>query len=225
MIKSAKPIHIMLVETQQVVLWALERLIEAEKPRMEVVAKASNGTDAARLASEFQPDVVLLDLRVDGGNGADLVASLAGAKHTRVIIYTAERDLATVDRAILNGARGLVRKEESTANLLSAISKVHAGQLWLDREITSRIFTEFTRPAGLATVDPAAARIASLTPKELAIVRALSKKLGCSNSELSAALFISEHTLRNHLTSIFAKLDVANRCGLCEFVRANNRQL
>ena len=225
MTKPAKPIRIMLVDTQPIVIWAIERLIEAEKPRMEVVAKASNGAEAALLASLMRPDILLLDLRVDDGKGADAVASLACGQHTRVVIYTAERDLATVDRAIRNGARGMVRKEDSTDNLLSAISKVHAGELWLNREITSRIFTEFTRPTGPVPIDPAAALIASLTPKELVIVRAIAKNLGCTNSTLSKVLFISEHTLRNHLTSIFAKLDVANRCGLCDFVRINDHRL
>ena len=225
MIKASKPIRIMLVETQPVVMWAIERLIEAEKPRMEVVAKASKGAEAALLASQMRPDIVLLDLRVDDGKGADLVASMARSQHTRIVIYTDRLDQTTIDRAILNGARGLVHKDETTDTLLSAISKVHAGQLWLNREITSRIFAEFTRPAGPVLVEPAATLIASLTPKELVIVRAVAKNLGCTNSTLSTALFISEHTLRNHLTSIFAKLDVANRCGLCDFVRINDHRL
>ena len=225
MIKASKPIRIMLVETQPVVMWAIERLIEAEKPRMEVVAKASKGAEAALLASQMRPDIVLLDLRVDDGKGAEVVASMARIQHTRVVIYTEERDQANLDRAILNGARGLVGRDEAPDTLLSAISKVHAGQLWLNREITSRIFAEFTRPTGPVPVEPAAALIASLTPKELTIVRAVAKNLGCTNNALSKALFISEHTVRNHLTSIFAKVDVTNRCGLCDFVRVNNHRL
>lgn len=225
MIKASKPIRIMLVETQPVVMWAIERLIEAEKPRMEVVAKASKGAEAALLASQMRPDIVLLDLRVDDGKGADVVASMARIQHTRVVIYTEERDQANLDRAILNGARGLVGRNEAPDTLLSAISKVHAGQLWLNREITSRIFAEFTRPTDPVPVEPAAALIASLTPKELTVVRAVAKNLGCTNNALSKALFISEHTVRNHLTSIFAKVDVTNRCGLCDFVRVNNHRL
>jgi two-component system nitrate/nitrite response regulator NarL len=225
MTHSAKPIRIMLVDTQPIVIWAIERLIDAEKPRMEVVAKASNGTEAALLASQMRPDIVLLDLRVDDGEGADLVASIASDQRIRIVIYTEERDQATIDRAILNGARGLVRREETTDTLLRAISRVHAGQLWLNREITSRIFAEFTRPAGPVPVDPAAALIGSLTPKELAIASAFSNNPGCQNKQLSELLFISEHTTRNHLTSIFSKLNVKDRCGLCNFVRLNTHQL
>ena len=222
---SAKPIRIMLVDTQPIVIWAIERLIDAEKPRMEVVAKASNDTEAALLASQMRPDIVLLDLRVDDGEGADLVASIASDQRIRIVIYTEERDQATIDRAILNGARGLVRREETTDTLLRAISKVHAGQLWLNREITSRIFAKFTRPAGPVPVDPAAALIASLTPKELAVATAFANNPGCQNRHLSESLFISEHTVRNHLTSIFSKLNVANRYGLFDFVRVNNHLL
>lgn len=221
----AKPIRIMLVETQQIVLWALEKLIEVAKPRMEVVAKASSGAEAVLLASQTQPDIVLLDICVDDGKGADVVASIVSGKCTRVIIYTAERDLDTVDRAILNGARGLVLKEQSTDTLLSAISRVHAGQVWLNQEITSRIFTEFVRPAGRAPVDSAAALIASLTPKELSIMRTFAKYPDYQISKISGKLFISQHTMRNHLTSIFAKLDVTNRCGMCGFIKRNGHVL
>jgi len=209
----------MLVEAQQIVLWALERLIVGNKPGMELVGQASNCAEAVLLVSKTQPDIVLLDLNVDEGRGADIVATLARSQISRVIIYTAERDLHNADRAVLSGARGLVRKEESTDTLLHAIEKVHTGELWLDRETTSRIFTEFTRSADQAPVDSVAAMIASLTRKERTIVRAFARNPGSPNKQMSEILFISEHTLRNHLTSIFSKLEVANRWGLSEFIR------
>lgn len=191
---------------------------------MEVVCKAINCAEATLRASQTLPDIVLLDLNVDGGRGVDIVASMAGLRSTRVVIYSAQRDFGTADRAVLNGARGLVRKEESTDTLLLAIEKVHAGELWLDHETTSRIFTEFTRPAVPAPVDSVNNLIGSLTRKERAIVCVLARNPGKPNRQISDKLFISEHTLRNHLTSIYSKLDVINRWGLGEFVRLNRHR-
>jgi len=225
MTHRAKPIRILLVDAQHIVLWALERLIEGRKPKMEVVGRASNCAEAALLANQTQPDIVLLDLNLDDGRGVDIVASIAGKQSTRVVIYSAQRDLSAADRAVLSGARGLVRKEESTDTLLLAIEKVHAGELWLDRETTSRIFTEFTRPAGAAPVDSTDDMIVSLTRKERAIVNAFARNPGRPNKQISETLFISEHTLRNHLTSIYSKLNVTNRWGLSEFVRLNGHRL
>ena len=224
MANPATPIRIMLVEPQQIVLWALETLIERQ-PAMEVVGKAGNGADAQRLASQVQPHIVLLDLHVDDGKGAELVPSLARSQCARIVIYTAARDLATVDRAIINGARGLVRKEESPETLLNAVRRVHAGELWFDHQTTRRIFAEFGSAANNASVDPSSTMIGSLTRKERTILVAFAKDPGSSNVQFAEKLFISEHTLRNHLSSIFAKLSVTGRCGLCSFVRLNGHQL
>lgn len=192
---------------------------------MEVVGKAINCDEAALLVSQTQPDIVLLDVNVDDGRAGDLVATMARSRSTRVVIYASERELHTADLAVLSGARGLVRKEESTDTLFRAIEKVHAGELWLDRQTTGRIFSEFTGPVAQVQVDSAKVMIASLTRKELAIVSAFARDPGCSNKNISERLFISEHTTRNHLTSIFSKLGVEDRCGMCNFVRLNVHQL
>ncbi|MGE0560098.1 MAG: response regulator transcription factor, partial [Burkholderiales bacterium] len=97
---------------------------------------------------------------------------------------------------------------------LTAISKVHDGQVWLDRAATGRIFVEFSREnAGQAT-DPERMKIATLTVREREIVAITAGNAGATAKTIARILFISEHTLRNHLTSIYNKLGVANRLEL-----------
>jgi DNA-binding NarL/FixJ family response regulator len=215
----------MLADSQQFVLWGLEKLINTERPRMEVVGKAENGTDAKRLAREMQPDILLLDLYLGGGKGAELVPHFVKDGHTRVVIFTGERDLGTVDRAVFNGARGLVRKEDDPATLINAIQKVHEGELWLDRRTTSRIFFEFARAGGKAPVDSVIEKIESLTRKERTIVSMFANMPGAPNKKVAELLFMSEHTLRNHLTSIFDKLHVSGRFELFEFSKLHRDRL
>lgn len=221
---TTPPIRVMLADSQQFVLWGLEQLIASKRPRMEVVGKADNGTDAKRLAKETQPDILLLDLYLGGGKGAELVPHFVKDGHTRVVIFTGERDLGTVDRAVFNGARGLVRKEDDPATLLNAIQKVHEGELWLDRRTTSRIFFEFARAGGKAPADSVAAKIESLTRKEHTVVSAFANMPGAPNKKVAELLCMSEHTLRNHLTSVFDKLHLAGRFELFEFAKQHHHR-
>lgn len=205
------PIRIMLVDDHQTVLWGLEKLINGESPKMEVVGKATNCADALRLAKESHPDVILLDLDLGDESGLDIIPALLKNGRARVLILTGGRDLEVTDRAVLNGARGIVRKEEPAEILLRAIEKIHSGELWLDRDATGRIFVELSRTGDKAPPDPDATRITTLTPKEREVTAAIVKQAGTGNREIAKILHMSESTLRNHLTSIYAKLEVKNR--------------
>lgn len=218
-------IRVMLVDEQPIVLWGLEKLLDDAGSRLQVVGKANNGSDARRLVRELRPDILLMDLNLDGGKGADLVPAIVKDGQTRVVIYTSQRDLDTIDRAVFSGARGLVRKEEAPQVLISAILKVHDGELWLDRRTTSRIFHEFARAGGRVPVDAAAQKIESLTPKEHRIVALFSAMPGAQNKQIADVLCMSEHTLRNHLTSIFGKLQIKNRFDLFTFARSYRGRL
>ena len=222
---SITPIRVMLVDGQPIVLLGLETLIDGERPTMEVVGKTVNSDEARRMARELQPDIILLGLRLDGGDGTQLIRDFVKHVHARVLIFTGIRDHAKEDRAVINGAHGLVRKEESNQTLLTAIQKVHAGELWLDRGTTSRIFSEFVNGAGSTPVDSAQTIIESLTRKERKIIAAFASMPGAKNKKVAETLFISDHTLRNNLTAIFAKLKISSRCGLCEFAKLYGSQL
>lgn len=216
-------IRLLLVNSHQIVLWGLEKLINHESPRMEVVGKATNGPDAIQLAREKKPDVVLLDLYLGREKGIDLIPDLLKEQRSHIIIFTEIHDQAAVDRAVFNGARGVIYKEEPTQNILKAIEKIHAGELWLDRGTTGRIFTNFLR-TGQKPEDSITKKIAALTRKERLIINAFASEAGASNKKLAKKLCIGEQTLRNHLTSIFSKLEITNRFDLFMFARLHHHQ-
>ncbi|MET0983871.1 MAG: response regulator transcription factor [Steroidobacteraceae bacterium] len=210
---SHQSIDVLLVEDHKCVLWGLEKLIDGERPRMRVVATAHNRAEALGAARMAAPDIVLLDLDLNGENSLDFLPELLQQGEARVLVLTGSRDSAMHEHAIFKGARGVVLKDEPADTLIKAIDRVHQGELWLDRATTGRVFTAFAS-GGAKRVDPEAAKIATLTPKERRIVAAICDQRGAKSQSVAASLHMSEHTLRNHLTSIYTKLDVKNRVEL-----------
>jgi two-component system, NarL family, nitrate/nitrite response regulator NarL len=217
MADARAPIRVMLVDDHRSVLWGLERLIEGQKAIMEVVGKATNGADALQLAAETTPDVVILDLDLAGQNGADIIPELVREHRLRVLILTGMKDASITQQAVLRGASGVVHKGEPAETILRAITKVHEGELWLDRLTAGKVFIALSRPKH--EPDPEQARIASLTVRERQIVAQLAIDAGCDNKTLAEKLNMGEHTLRNHLSRIYGKLGVSNRLELYVFAQ------
>ena len=220
---AQQPIRVMLIDDHPTLLWGLEKLINSETPRMSVMATARNAEEALACLAHETPDVVLLDLDLDGQSGLVLMPALLKQSRTRVLILTGERKQSVLDQAVQKGARGILRKDASAEHVLKAIEKTHEGELWLDRGTLGRVFTEFRVPASAPKPDPETLRQASLTARERRIIALVVQSQGASNKALAQSLFISEHTLRNHLSSVYQKLDVANRLEL--YVYATRHQL
>ena len=220
---AQQPIRVMLIDDHPTLLWGLEKLINAETPRMSVMATARNAQEALACLAHETPDVVLLDLDLDGQSGLTLLPALLHERRTRVLILTGERQQNILDQAVQKGARGILRKDASAEHVLKAIVKTHEGELWLDRGTLGRVFTEFRDPVSARKPDPETLRQASLTARERRIIALVVQSQGASNKALAQSLFISEHTLRNHLSSVYQKLDVANRLEL--YVYATRHQL
>ena len=128
------------------------------------------------------------------------------------MILSANRDQATLAAAVKAGARGVVSKEAPTDDVLAAVRKVHGGELWLDQTLMQALLGQLVAPSPKA--DPEAQRIASLTAREREVIGMIVQGKGALNKDLAERAFISERTLRNHLTTIYQKLDVANRLEL-----------
>jgi two-component system, NarL family, nitrate/nitrite response regulator NarL len=222
--QAERPIRVMLVDDHRSVLWGLEKLIDGEKPRMEVVAKATTCAAAMDLAERTVPDVVVLDLDLAGESGSEIIPALVNGRNTRVVVWTGMRDVKARENSILRGACGVVQKEEPAETLLRAIAKVHRGELWLDRATTGRIFVELSRPKDAAPLDADGRRIASLTAREREIVEQLATDPGADNRSLAERLHIGEHTLRNHLSRIYDKLGVPNRLELYVYAQRHGFQ-
>jgi two-component system nitrate/nitrite response regulator NarL len=217
------PIRVMIIDDHPTMLWGLSQLISGETPRMKVIGTARNAEEACTQIKDVVPDIVLLDLDLDGDNGLDLMPTLLANPATRVLILTGERQQTVLDQAVQKGARGILRKDASAEQVLKAIEKIHQGEIWLDRCTLGRVFTEFLDPTAAHKPDPEAEMRASLTGRERNIIQMIVEGQGASNKVLASKLFISEHTLRNHLTSIYNKLDLGNRLEL--YVYAVKHQL
>lgn len=205
-------IRILLVDDHKTMLWGLERLIQAEGPPFELVGSAGDGEQATRLCAELAPDIVVLDLDLKGSSSLDFLPALVANGSTRVVILSANRDQATLAAAVKLGARGVVSKEAPTEDVLAAIRKVFAGELWLDQSLMQALLGQIVAPAPKA--DPEAQRIATLTAREREVISLIVQGKGAMNKDLAERIFISERTLRNHLTTIYQKLGVANRLEL-----------
>jgi two-component system nitrate/nitrite response regulator NarL len=188
----------------------LERLIDGEKPRMEVVAKATGLAEASQLANKIRPDVIVLAINLAHDGSFDVIPELV-TRAKAVVVLTGLHDLAVHQRAMLAGARGIVHKEHAPDMLLKAIERVYQGEVWLDRATTGRIFLELSRTGTGWRGNAPRKEIALLTARERELVGELALNLGANYRTIAARLRISERTVRNHLTHIYRKLGVQNR--------------
>jgi DNA-binding NarL/FixJ family response regulator len=211
LIGHTRSIQVHLV-AQPLVCWGLERLVQTAHPRLEVVGMAATTAESLPMLERNSADVVVLDL--DGEESGNSVLELQARTRAKILVLTGSPDVMMLDRAVLAGVRGVVRKRESPATLLKAIEKVHEGELWIDRGATSRIFMEMARQKAAEKNDPDKSKIATLTMRERQTIVALASDASAPGKVIAGRLCISEHTLRNHLTSIYSKLGLSNRLDL-----------
>jgi two-component system nitrate/nitrite response regulator NarL len=205
-------IRVMLVDDHSVLRMGLRMLLES-RADFQVVAEAGNRNDALSVAERVQPDIILLDLDLGGVNGIELIPQLLSCtREARIIILTGLRDTEVHQRAVRLGAHGLVLKDKADESLIMAIEKVHKGQVWLSRTMVGNVFSQLARAGRGHDKDPDAEKIATLTGREREVIALVAE--GLRNKQVAERLFISEVTVRHHLTSIFAKLEVDGRFAL-----------
>jgi two-component system, NarL family, nitrate/nitrite response regulator NarL len=202
-------LRILLIDDHEIVRSGLRLLVESQ-PGMQIVGEVGACADALTLAASEQPDIILLDLDFGDGGGLDLLPQLlAEAPSARVLVLTETKNTELHGQALRLGAMGLVQKGASTETLFKAIRKVHAGELWFDRVLMGRALSDLTRTRRPDGQDSESARIETLTKRELEVVNLV--VAGLRNRAIGERLFISETTVRHHLTSIYEKLAVADR--------------
>jgi len=211
--RNTDEVRILLIDDHAIFRQGLRMLVESERG-FKVVGEAHDRAGAIPITQHEKPDIVLLDLDFGAESGLDLIPDLlAAAPETRILVLTGVRDTQARRRAFHLGAMGLVEKESAAEVLHKAIWKVHTGEVWLDRATTASVFMEMTARAGEArTVDPEVAKIETLSARERQVIALIGE--GLSNKRIAERLGISETTVRHHLTSIFAKLDVSDRLAL-----------
>jgi len=203
-------LRILIVDDQLMVRAGLRKLLEAAG--IAVVAMAGNRAEAIALAAREQPDVILIELEVDGEDALRFVPDIReAASNARVLILTGVMKQEGHRRAVQVGAVGVVFKNQEPEVLIKAVRKVHAGEVWLDRATMGNLFSEMTRKRSDGR-DPDETRRESLTDRELQVISLIAE--GLKNKQIAQRLFISETTVTHHLSSIFSKLDVSDRLEL-----------
>jgi len=223
--EDSASIRVFLINGQRCVLWGLERLIETQRPAMKLAGTARSCAEAFDRIGNAAPDVIVLDADSDYEDSLVAIAELKARSRAKILVWTGSRRESLHDDAVMAGADGVVRKESPAETILSAINKVNSGELWLDRATMGRIFGELSKLRLHPEGDPDQAKIAKLTARERQIVAFAADHPGMNGKMLARTLNVSEHTLRNHLTSIYEKLDVPGRVGMHAFVQKHGATL
>lgn len=201
-------IRIALIEDQTLVREGIESLL-ALAPDLQVVVAAADGIEARKLLGDENVDVVLLDLRMPRMSGLELLESY-GHRMPPTIILTTFDDDEYVVRGIRAGARGYLLKDVGFERLVEAIRLVAAGGTMIQPVITERIRAGFSDVSlGLGEGPVPSGQSSQLTPRELDVVRLMAA--GYSNREIAHALDLAQGTVKNHISSVLAKLGVRDR--------------
>lgn len=208
-------IRILIVEDHAIVRAGLRMLLE-NQAGIEVVGEASSASEIVNNGANVPPDIILLDLDLGHENGADFVGDLIRKlAPARILVLTATSDVELHVRAVTCGASGVVIKEQAPETLVKAIHSVHAGEAWLGRSLTSVVLNRMSKAHTPPKPDPEAAKMDRLTPREKEVMSLIVE--GLPGDRIARQLRISEGTVRNHLTSILAKLELSNRFELAVF--------
>lgn len=178
---------------------------------IEVVAEASSGEEALALAGEAVPDIILLDLNMPGMDGIQACQRFKDeSPSTRIVILTVSKDLSSIVAAIKAGASGFLTKETPSEKVAETVRKVYTEGNLLEPILADRLLAEFSSLTEKRKEQGGeAALFASLSPRESEILKMVAN--GRPNKIIASDLSISEHTVRNHISNIFQKLQVNNR--------------
>lgn len=212
-VQPAGPLSVFLISDFQLLLESLAQAIQLQPQRYKLLGCASVLTTPAPWGEQV-PDVVLLDLDMDAQRGLLWLKSGSHDGAPRVLLFSRLGQTDLMDQAILEGGRGVIGPEASTDHVLRALDKVGQGEVWLDHATTSRLLHGQVQRVVRDAQDPVKAMLSLLTDKEQCILGKLLHHGGESAKVIASRLFISESTLRNHLTSIYEKIGVRNRNGL-----------
>ncbi|KAB8042819.1 LuxR C-terminal-related transcriptional regulator [Janthinobacterium aquaticum] len=216
-----KVIRVMLISDHKSLSWGLEQLLSNAEPAMEVVASTGDMGSALLLANTLCPDVIVLDMETELDQESVVVylPALLDNGVTRIVLFSSVPDRQLLVQGVRSGARGVAGKDTAVEQLIDTVVRVHQGELCLDQELIDSMICAFSQPA--SAPDPEELRIARLTAKERKIIAMMVEGSGALNKAIAQRAFISEQTLRNHLTSIYSKLGVTNRLELYVYATRN----
>ena len=202
---APRPIRILIADDHEVVRIGLAALLERQEG-LTVVAQASSGQEAVRLAHRHRPDVVVMDIRMPGGSGIDACRAITSElESTPVVMLTSHADSDALFDAIDAGASGYVLKRIGSTELVDAVRTVAGGGSLLDPAVTRPVLDRLRNASRLEE----AGAFAELTEQERRVLANVAD--GASNREIAERMGLAEKTVRNYVSSILAKLELESR--------------
>jgi two-component system response regulator DevR len=205
MAKKAPPLRVMLVDDHEIVRDGIRAMLEAEDD-IVVTTEASTVRDAVDEAARTRPDVIVMDVRLSDGSGIEATREIRAARpDTKVLMLTSFADDEALFSSIMAGASGYVLKQVKSGDLLRAIRSVGAGDSLLDPSVTSAVLDRLRRGKHLMKDE----KLARLSPQEERILQLIAE--GWTNRQIGDELHLAEKTVKNYVSSILSKLEVARR--------------
>jgi two-component system NarL family response regulator len=190
-----EPIRVLLADDHVIVRSGVAQILN-DQPDIRVVAEAADGEAAIELYRRERPDVMLVDLRMPRLDGAQVVERIRGEFPDAVLVVLTTYDTDDdIDRALLAGAKGYLLKDVTPADLIACVRTLHQGGTWVSPLVASKLVARMTQ--------------VHLTPREMGVLRLVAA--GKSNREIGETLFISEATVKIHLSHLFEKLGASSR--------------
>jgi DNA-binding NarL/FixJ family response regulator len=210
--QPARPLRLLVVDDHEVVRQGLVSLLD-RRAGFEVVAQAGSVAESIALAGRYEPDLVIMDVRLPDGSGIEACREIRAARpETRVVMLTSYPDEEAVLSAIIAGASGYLLKQIRGRDLVSALESVSRGESLLDPAVTEKVLERVRRVASGSGTD----ELAELTSQERKILLLVAE--GKTNKEIAAEVFLSDKTVKNYVSSILSKLNLQRRTQAAAFV-------
>jgi len=207
-----RPLRLLVVDDHEVVRQGLVALID-RREKFQVVAEAGSVEEALEAARRFQPDLVIMDVRLPDGSGIEACREIrAELPATRVVMLTSYPDEEAVLSAIIAGASGYLLKQIRARDLVNALEAVGRGESLLDSAVTEKVLERVRRIASGTYTD----ELAQLTAQEQKILQLVAE--GKTNKEIASEVFLSDKTVKNYVSSILSKLNLQRRAQAAAFV-------
>ncbi|MBC7271192.1 MAG: response regulator transcription factor [Streptomyces sp.] len=201
-------LRVVVADDQELVRSGFSMILEAQ-PDIEVVAEAGDGAEAVTAVERHVPDVLLLDIRMPVMDGLEAARRVCARSACKVVMLTTFDLDEYVYEALYAGASGFLLKDVRRDDLVHAVRVVAAGDSLLAPAVTRRLVADIVRRRGASPADVAPARLDVLTAREVETLRMLAR--GLTNAEIATTLFVSEHTVKTHVSNVLSKLGLRDR--------------
>ena len=224
---SLTPIRILIADGHPIVLEGL-RSVLSHQTSLHVVGEAVDGMEAIEKTVNLDPDVVLMELKLPRVDGLTVLRSIkARADRSKVILFSSSENKEEFVEAMKLGCSGILSKDSAVSLIEKSISKVYAGEIWLDSNTTAAVIRQFASPTDFPPIHApngkATRERAQLSQREREIIILIAQ--GYKNKEIAEKMFITEQTVKNHLHNVFDKLGVSDRLELALYAIHNSLHL